>query len=728
MDDSPPRDPAQGVHPTAEAEVKRVRAGLFALGMVDWVEGAHWDKKVFDGARDLIKIGNSGWTGYDLDVLHGMFHDAAPDDGEWTADDNEAKWQSAIDNVAGAGVPLSPFEALDDELVADADAGVEPRALRRGMDVSDLTRALRGIRKEIGRNALSGLFARDGAIVYTPRINEAGYVPITKDERNSDGPAQVRRVSGWQEFAGRVDHYYRVFKKVKQPEKDGGGIIEVPTLFPKPVAERVITAIDLLPNLRVLRSVTHTPSLLRDGAVLDAPGYHAGSGLMYLPIPGLVIPVVPTEPTPGEVKSAGELIMELVIDFPFVTTHDKANFLGALFTPLIRAMVPPPYQAVVITAPQRGSGKSLLAWIMREIHGGVFRSEFPRTEEEVRKVITSILFATTGPVVQIDNVTGVVKSGTLDGLLTTAKDGDRMLGKNTEQLALDNDRLWTFTGNNVRIGGDMQRRSVWVSIDANMEKPETRTEFVHTDLEGWVVSHRGDLLCALLTVVRGWVVAGQPVESATRTDQYGRWFQVLRGVLDWADLGETVGTFGHEDSMPEEADPEEEEWSSFLAAAHREFGDKVWTTRELLATVPSEDTLKWAASAAAYGAEAVAAVAVAVECAAAVVAGVHVDKCEACATGTTVSDCVDAVVSGEHPDECEQCSKYAADIVAVVPGVMPDELPGDIDEKRAKTLTGASKALGIWLGHRQKRRVGGFYAEKRGERTGTALWRVVKGE
>jgi hypothetical protein len=52
-------------------------------------------------------------------------------------------------------------------------------------------------------------------------------------------------------------------------------------------------------------------------------------------------------------------------------------------------------------------------------------------------------------------------------LLTDRTWGDRLLGGNV-LAKFANDRLWTGTGNNLRVGGDMATRAVLVSIDPAM--------------------------------------------------------------------------------------------------------------------------------------------------------------------------------------------------------------------------------------------------------------------
>lgn len=535
----------------------------------DWPESERddkdrgWEVLSRDGAWAVAMLTVCPWTGLDEDAARKLYAKLLPD--VIAADPKcQGKWTDGL--VANAATkPVEPPPWADFELPPDDGDG------RYMVDVTNESDALRWLEQEVGRGRLSGVFRRGQELVHTPRIGEHGYVE-PKDDRDSSGPAQVRRIDA-QELARRIDHGYTVARTTRRAI--------TACLFPQVVAGRAASAPDLLQTARDLRGVTHTPVVRADGSVLDAPGYDVSSGMLYLPDPALAVPKVSERPSRAEVQEAGKLLLGTVQDFPFVTPHDRANYLGALLTPMLRPLVPPPYKLIAIGAPQRGSGKSLLAWIIRELHGGVFKSEFPRNDEELRKFITSTLDATTGPAVQFDNVTGVLKSSVLDGLLTSAEWADRLLGQ-TAMLALQNDRLWVVTGNNVHIGGDLERRTLWVTINANMERPEERTEFTNPDLESWVAEHRGELLWTLLTLIRAWVVAGRPMDEPPTSDGFGKWVAVLRGVLKMAELGEAVGVVGHADSVQGRADPDDEEWAVFLAAARRVFGPAPWTARELL--------------------------------------------------------------------------------------------------------------------------------------------------
>lgn len=114
---------------------------------------------------------------------------------------------------------------------------------------------------------------------------------------------------------------------------------------------------------------------------------------------------------------------------------------------------------------------------------------------------------TTGPVVQFDNVSGTLRSSTMAGLLTSNVWDDRKLSV-MDMARCANDRFWIIAGNNVALGGDLPRRSLRTVIDPGMPHPELRTGFEMEDLEVWARDRRGDLIAALLTLIRAWVVAG----------------------------------------------------------------------------------------------------------------------------------------------------------------------------------------------------------------------------
>ena len=432
------------------------------------------------------------------------------------------------------------------------------------------------LKTEVGTNTLAGMFRRGAELVHCPRIGHAGYV-ASKGEGDDDGPAQVRRMTP-DTLASRVQYSYWVYKVKNDPTT--GAKVPVDTLFPPEAARPACQAVDLLPNVRMLRGVVHSPIVRADGSILSEPGYDEATALLYLPDPALVVPPVAQNPTAEDVKRAVALLAEMVAGFNFLTPSDRANYFGLLLTPLLREIAPAPYKLGAIGAPQPGSGKTLLATLLRIIHGGVFRSEMPEDDAELRKSITTILDVTTGPVVHHDNVSGVLRSSTLAGLLTSPLWEDRRLGGNT-MMSAPNDRLWVITGNNLTLGGDLVRRTVWVTIDPAVPDPHLRTGFAIEDLEGWARARRGELLGALLTLVRSWAAAGAPVERKG-SDSYARWIGVVDGILRHAGA---EGRFDDSATAQQEIGVDDSDWREFLEPVRDVFGAGTWTVKDLLAKV-----------------------------------------------------------------------------------------------------------------------------------------------
>jgi hypothetical protein len=424
------------------------------------------------------------------------------------------------------------------------------------------------LRDNLGTGPLAGMFRRSGEIVHTPRQGEDGYRE-PQAEGDEDGPAQVRIVDA-SRIASTVQWTYTCVRTLATGEQRAA-------MFPKIAAQVAVDCPEMVPNLRVLKGVTHTPLVRRDGSVLSTPGYDAATRMLYLPEVGLDMPEVPEVPTEEQVKEAVGLLMHMVDGFPFVHEDHRANYFGFLLTPLLRELLPPPYKAFGFNARQPGSGKTLMSTLGRIIHGGVFRGSTPEDEAEIRKQVTSILDQTTGPVVVFDNVTGVLKSATLAALLTSASYSDRRLGV-TEEVTRANDRVWSFTGNNCQIGGDLPRRTILVDIDPGMPHPEDRTGFAINDIEGWVRTHRGELLRALLILVRAWVMRGMQY-TQVGSDSYARWIGAVRAIL--ANAGIT-GVFDSRGTRVEVAD-EDDEWADFLEAVEGVYGTNEWTIKDLLA-------------------------------------------------------------------------------------------------------------------------------------------------
>jgi hypothetical protein len=440
------------------------------------------------------------------------------------------------------------------------------------------------LRKVIGTDALAGIFRRSGELVYTPRIGETGYIK-PKNPRDHDGPAQVRLMTP-ELLLALVDVVYACgYWELSKDKRSKSWRRLLPPLDGVKAAVNAARLDVGVENVKELLGTTHTPVLRPDGTVLDQPGYDESTGLLYLPDRGLTVPPIPDRPSTADIKAAVALVGELVADFPFISEDHRANWLGMLLTPLLRPLLPPPYQMGVFTAPNPGSGKTLLAWIIGSMHGRVMRGDLPRDAEELRKALAALLLTTTAPVVTFDNVRGVVRSSVLEGLLTTDEWSDRILGKSKEMPTLRNDRLWLLTSNNAALGGDLARRILPVEIDPGIPNPERRpaSEFRLPNIKQHVRDHRGALLAAMLTIARGWVLDDQPSAEPTG-DEYATWTAGMAGLITWARFDQ-AGVFGGTVESTIAQDPDADEAAELLATIHRTYRGRSWTVKELAAAL-----------------------------------------------------------------------------------------------------------------------------------------------
>lgn len=507
---------------------------------------------------------------------------------------NNKNWTAAT--VIGAGMANGEREPWDVMITQESDvaapardeAGIqEPAPAQVGQRVPDLCITTAAemtywLQSALGSGSLSGFFLRMGQVVHTPRVDEAGYVP-PRDEHDENGPAQIREVNPGQ-LTAKIQYAHRCYKLVKQKEKDGGQEFEVPALFPLEAARRAVDAPEAMVMLRTLAGVTHTPMVRADGSILDMPGYDAASGYLFLPGPGVRVPPVPAAPTTSEVESAVALLEEMVAGFPWEAKQDKANYFGMLLTPLLRMLAPPSYKAFFIGAHQPGSGKTLLADVARILHGGILRSEMPVDEAEIKKMTTSMLATTSAPVIHIDNVTGILRSSTLAGLLTAEGEiQDRELGS-SRNLTFTNDRVWVFTGNNPSLGGDMVRRTITIMIDPNMANPESRS-FAIQDLKAWAAANRNALLHALMVMIRYWVSQGARPAVRTQSDSFATWEAIVAGILGACGV---EGEFDEQSGRRAAAGGDDDGLAALLDYIWTTRGEEKWTASQVLTAEPDE--------------------------------------------------------------------------------------------------------------------------------------------
>ncbi|MBO9539664.1 bifunctional DNA primase/polymerase [bacterium] len=286
-------------------------------------------------------------------------------------------------------------------------------------------------------------------------------------------------------------------------------------------------------DLPEITSIVETPTLRPDGTILDAPGFDAQTGIMFVSGAEAWEPV-PDEPTKDQVEEAFLWLNEPFVDFPFQAPHHRAAAVAALITAVIRPAIAGPVPMFLFDATTPGTGKGLLANVISIVATGrrVPIISPVSDDEEMRKLITSLAMEGARMVV-FDNVARSIGGPALDAALTSTWWRGRILGTN-RTFSGPLKPFWGATGNNIPVKGDMVRRVVSIRMASMVEDPETRQDFVHPDLLAWVRQNRSELVKAALTVVRAHVVA-RPERPAglPRLGGFEEWDDLVRAPLVW---------------------------------------------------------------------------------------------------------------------------------------------------------------------------------------------------
>ena len=326
---------------------------------------------------------------------------------------------------------------------------------------------------------------------------------------------QMGRAAPWVRFEKRLDDYIP---------------IDPPAQYARTLRERAEWRFPLL------RGVITAPTLSADGKIIEQPGYDAHSGLLLDFQPHLFQPV-PEHPTIDQAREAIQLLLHPLREFPFVDEAAKSVALSGMLTALIRlSLRTSPLHSY--DAPTAGTGKSLLAEMVGLLATGSRPPAMSqgKTEEEDEKRLSTVLFAG-DPVIHIDNCERPISGDFLCSMLTQEIVQARILGL-SERRILPSTALVLASGNNLIFAGDTSRRSVVCRLDAQVERPDTRT--FDFDCHAEVLAARSVLVPAGLTVLLAYHQAGRP-EKLTPMGSFTDW-EWIRGALVWLGFTDPADT------------------------------------------------------------------------------------------------------------------------------------------------------------------------------------------
>jgi hypothetical protein len=536
---------------------------------------ALWDTTVYGVARDLVKLTNSWWCPVTHEEARLKYEEACVllEDGTSWDDALVEKWVRATAEMTDElPLPAEVQRAMTNRLPLDASNEAEYED-----SLIDL----------IGKGPLSNIFKRGTGLISFRNIGESGYTVPAEDDSPSAPTYSSLDVN---DVVALVDGTYWVFEW--QGPKNNREKVHV--LSPKEATQRAMSRATEK-EIQEARIITRTPLVLPTGALLDAPGYDDAYKVVYLPM-------YHNETAPVHWTSSAAareyLISEKSTDglfgqFPWSGLNSgndsRATYLALLLTPLLELMCPSPWPLFAITAPDRGSGKSLATQCASVLYGGSVRG-MSRDSEEFRKAVSTALTATSGKIITFDNVEKVVANDEMSRLLTEPVWTDRLLGKNVN-ISVPNDRLWALTGNNIQIGQDQRRRTMWIQIDAQCEKPWERTDFRDKNLKSTMAQEWETIISALCFMITDWMKAGSPLadNAPDRNDEYGLWSRTINGVLAYSKAEGRVGRTERAAGLIES-----DAWGALYAAIAEEYRDGKWTVSKIFRDVSLQGAVEGA--------------------------------------------------------------------------------------------------------------------------------------
>jgi hypothetical protein len=245
-----------------------------------------------------------------------------------------------------------------------------------------------------------------------------------------------------------------------------------------------------------------TAPLVTEMGLLATSGLHRDLGLVFR-IDPLLVRLVPEAGSVSytEAHDAYRFLKDEWLCDVQTTEEGKAIILVSALT-LIERVLLPERPAFVITAGQRGGGKTTLTNMISLAVLGRHASAASWSEnvEERRKALFAHLRE--GPaMIAWDNLPrgAMISCPVIEKSLTSTTITDRILGL-SEQATVPATTIHYFTGNNILPAGDMASRSYTIRLHVDRPDPENR-KFKHPDPFAWTIEHRGRILRALYTLL-----------------------------------------------------------------------------------------------------------------------------------------------------------------------------------------------------------------------------------
>lgn len=262
-------------------------------------------------------------------------------------------------------------------------------------------------------------------------------------------------------------------------------------------------------GLKPLKAVITAPTITEDNHVIYKRGYDAKTQL-YLSVTEDLNPPA-GKPTTADLKDAYRAIMNVIDTFKLNTALDRSVVLSAFLTAVVRPTLDKA-PIFCFDAPTQGSGKTYLAECIGIVATGSAPSITPAiqgNEAEIQKTLLAMLMNGASTIIW-DNIMGAFNSATMASFTTAINYSGRVLGA-SEQITLPNKAMVIFTGNNLKLYGDLPRRCITARIDTGEENP-LNTKRDLRPLKGlkpdqYLLDNRNEIVMSAITIIRAFLMS-----------------------------------------------------------------------------------------------------------------------------------------------------------------------------------------------------------------------------
>lgn len=277
-------------------------------------------------------------------------------------------------------------------------------------------------------------------------------------------------------------------------------------------------------KFKSLTGIVEHPFIDSNWKLIQKEGYNGMTGLYTMLHHKLKI----TRMNP---KEAYKYLTEVVFDeFPFNTDLDRAVAVAAMLTSVQRPTIAGDsgMPGFGIVSPIQSSGKTTLAQLISYSVSNrpVAASSWSNDEEELGKHILAILQEGHSCVL-FDNIKqgSTIQSGRLAMAMSNDIYGGRQLGEN-KTIEVPSSAIWIFTGNGIKFVGDFATRIYPITINPDMEDPNTRI-FKRDNIGQWAMDNRKKILSAVLSII----VSGKGMREIGGSTRFKLWDKYVRRPL-----------------------------------------------------------------------------------------------------------------------------------------------------------------------------------------------------